>query len=106
EEREELGREDERGRRVLCERRVEHRLGVIAVARGAADQVELLDELPSCLSGEARVVALRRLRAALRRGDRDARARLDDLLRYVGALARHEALARAVRRDGRAARSC
>ena len=96
-EREELRREHERGRPRRRERRVEHRLGVPAVPCRAAHQIKLLHELPSRLSREARVVPLRRLRAALRRGHRDAGAGLHDLLRHVRPFARHESLARAVR---------
>ena len=97
--REELRREDERGGPLGRERRVEHRLRVVAVTRGACDEIEMLDELPPRLAHQAAVVALRRLRPGLHRGDREARAGLDDLLLHVGALARDEMLVGAVRGD-------
>src|SRR5687768_11289307 len=97
EQREEFGREHQRRGALGRERRVEHGLGVVAIARGARHEVEVLDELPAGLAREPAVVALGRFGACLHRGEADAGARLDDLLANVGALARHEMLARAIR---------
>src|SRR5436190_1825128 len=100
EEREELWREDQRGRPLGRERSVKGRLGVIAVASRARDKVEMLDVLPARLPDEARVVSRGGLAPGFHREDREPGAGFDDLLRYVGAFARHEVLARAIRRDG------
>src|SRR5206468_2208993 len=102
-EREKFWSEYQRRGSLFCQRRVKRRLRVVAVARRARHEVELLDELPSSLAREPAVVALRGLRAAFRRRDRDTRAGLDDLLRDIGALARDQALARPVCGDRGAA---
>src|SRR5467141_3865013 len=100
EEREKLRCEHERGRPLLREWSVQHGFGIVPVSRGTSDEVKMLDVFPAALAHETRVVAGGGLAPRFHRKDREPGARFDDLLRYVGALARHEVLARAIRRGG------
>ena len=92
EKREEFRREHERGRPLVRERRVEGRLGVVAVALRARDQVEVLHVLPPRLPHEARVVSGRGLSTRFHGEDGEPRASFDDLLRHIGALTGDEML--------------
>ena len=98
---EELWREDQRGRALVRERGVNSGFRVIAVPARARNQVEMLHVLPARLPHESRVVSRGGLSTGFHREDREPGARLDDLLRHVGAFARDETLARAIRGDGR-----
>ena len=104
EQREELGGEDQGRGPLGRERRVERRLCVVAIPLRTRDEVEVLDVFPAGLPGEPRVGALCGLRAGLHRENRESRPRLHDFLRHVGAVARDQVLAGAVRGDGGAAR--
>src|SRR5947207_2829009 len=101
EEREELGCEHERRRSLLCEGRVERCFRIVAVIPRELLQIEMLDVFPAGLPREPRVVTAHRLSSGFHGEYGETGARLDDLLRDVGAFARHEMLARPIRRDGR-----
>src|SRR5205814_10167396 len=104
EEREELGREHERRGSLRCERRVEGCLRIVAVVPRALHQIEVLDVFPAGLPRESRVVTADRLPPGFHGEYGETSARLDDLLRDVGAFARHEMLSRPIRGDGRSPR--
>jgi len=96
EQREERLIDEQRGRFLDRGLRRKHRLDVARERAGMREDVELLDVLPARLAHVPHVIAGRGRGTGGGGGDVEAGSALDDLLAHVGAVARHQALARAV----------